>query len=81
MAGRAHVRQPNICCGLASRRLFVFSGFCLSVVLGRPEAVCEPTQDVLCSGILDDRQRNIRKRFQDPLSRWFVGQFLLVLWM
>src|SRR5712692_10250621 len=31
--------------------------------------------------MLDDRQRDVRKRFQDPLSRWRVGPLLLVLWV
>src|SRR5712692_10191384 len=31
--------------------------------------------------MLDDRQRHVRKRLQDPLSRWFVGPLLLVLWL
>src|SRR5712691_10497816 len=31
--------------------------------------------------MLDDRQRNVRKRFQDPLCCWLVGPLLLVLWV
>ena len=31
--------------------------------------------------MLDDGQRNTRKRFQEPLRRWLVGHLLLVLWV
>src|SRR5919201_6808245 len=31
--------------------------------------------------MLDDRQRNTRKRLQDPLCGWPVGALLLVLWV
>src|SRR5882724_6254700 len=31
--------------------------------------------------MLDDHQRNARKRFQDPLCCWLVGPLLLVLWV
>jgi hypothetical protein len=31
--------------------------------------------------MLDDRQRNVRKRLQDPLSHGRVGPLVLVLWV
>ena len=31
--------------------------------------------------MLDDRQRNARKRFEDPLCGWLVGPLVLVLWV
>src|SRR6266436_3221901 len=31
--------------------------------------------------MLDDRQRDVRKRFQEPLSCWLVRPLLLILWM
>ena len=42
---------------------------------------CEPTENFLSGGMLDDRQRNVRKCFQDPLCSWLVGDLLLVLWV
>ena len=29
----------------------------------------------------DDGQRNARKRFQEPFSRWLIGHLVLVLWV
>src|SRR6266487_936364 len=37
--------------------------------------------NVLSGRMLDDRQRDVRKRFQDPLSCWLVSPLLLILWM
>src|SRR6266852_1733988 len=45
----------------------------LQDVLLYPRQGCEPTQNVLSGRILDDCQRNARKRFQDPLRRGLAG--------